>query len=120
MKKKPVTPGGADRLREDTAHVAVVNRTHRIIREQALSMQEQRNRRRELWIPLSISSAVLLVLCYAMWGLLASYDLTPTGIPDASDQVMLYLLLWSLPVAAAVLGLFWFRHGGQHGSTGGS
>ena len=34
----------------------------------------------------------------------------PTGIPDASDQMMI-LLLWSLPVTAFLLGLVWIRRG---------
>ena len=38
-------------------------------------------------LPLLICSSLLLVVCYAVWGMLDGYDLTPTGIPDASDQV---------------------------------
>ena len=97
-----------------TARAAVVNRTHRIIREQALEMQEQRKRSRSLLVPLLISSALLLVICYAIWALMAGYDLTPTDVPDASDQVLLFLL-WSLPVSMVVLGLTWFRRRGRSG-----
>lgn len=91
-----------------TARAAVVNRTHRIIREQALAMQAQRKRSRGLLLPLAISSALLMVICYAIWGVMDGYDLTPSGIPDASDQV-LFLLLWSLPITAIVLGLIWLK-----------
>ncbi len=90
------------------AHAQVVNRTHRIVRDQALNMRARRSRSRGLWAPLSISSALLLVLCYAAWAMMAGYDLTPTGVPDASDQ-MLLLLLWSLPVTTVVLGFIWLR-----------
>ena len=90
------------------AHAEVVNRTHRIVRDQALNMRARRSRSRGLWAPLSISSALLLVLCYAAWAMMAGYDLTPTGVPDASDQ-MLLLLLWSLPVTTVVLGFIWLR-----------
>lgn len=101
------------------ARSEVVNRTHRVVRDQALRMREHRSRTRSLWVPLAICSALLLVLCYAIWGVLDAYDLTPTGIPDASDQVLL-LLLWSLPVTAVALGLVWYRRGrGSHESAGG-
>jgi hypothetical protein len=90
------------------ARGVVVNRTHRVVREQALTMREQRSKSRSLWVPLAISSILMLMICYAIWGMLDGYDLTPNGIPDASDQLMI-LLLWSLPVTAAVMGLVWFK-----------
>ena len=92
------------------ARSVVANRTHRVVREQALTMQEQKRKSRSLWVPLAIVSSLLMVLCYAIWGMLDGYDLTPNGIPDASDQLML-LLLWSLPVTALVLGLVWVKRG---------
>lgn len=96
------------------ARAVVVNRTHRVIREQALKMQEERKRSRSLLVPLAISSLLLLVVCYAIWGMLDGYDLTPNGVPDASDQVLL-ILLWSLPVSMVVLGLVWFRRRNRGG-----
>jgi hypothetical protein len=90
------------------ARSVVVNRTHRVVREQALTMREQKNKSRSLWVPLTISSMLLVAICYAIWGVLDGYDLTPNGIPDASDQLMV-LLAWSLPVTAAVLGMVWFK-----------
>ena len=106
---QPMKDGGA-------ARAAVVNRTHRVIRDQAITMQEQKKRSRSLWAPLLISSVFLLVVCYAVWATTAGYDLTPTGIPDASDQVLL-VLLWPLPVTVVVLGLIWMRRsrGRQNG-----
>ena len=97
-----------------TARASVVNRTHRIIRQEALKIQEERKRSRSLLVPLAISSSLLLVICYAIWGVLDGYDLTPTGIPDASDQVML-ILLWSLPVTMVVLGMTWLRRRNRGG-----
>ena len=73
-------------------------------------MQEQRSRSRSLWAPLVICSILMMVLCYAVWFMLDGYDLTPSGIPDASDQMML-LLMWSLPVTAVTLALVWFKRG---------
>ncbi len=90
------------------ARSVVVNRTHRVVREQALTMREQKSKTRSLWVPLGISSILMVAICYALWGILDGYDLTPNGIPDASDQLMI-LLLWSLPVTAGVLGLVWFK-----------
>ncbi len=90
------------------ARSVVVNRTHRVVREQALNMREQKSKSRSLWVPLGISSILMVAICYALWGILDGYDLTPNGIPDASDQLMI-LLLWSLPVTAAILGMVWFK-----------
>jgi hypothetical protein len=92
------------------AQGVVVNRTHRVVRERALNLQEQRRKSRSLWVPLTIFSALMIVICYAIWGMLDGYDLTPNGVPDASDQLMI-LLLWSLPVTAVVLGMVWFKRG---------
>jgi hypothetical protein len=90
------------------ARGVVVNRTHRVVRAQALTMREQKSKSRSLWVPLAISSILVVAICYAIWGMLDGYDLTPNGIPDASDQLMI-LLLWSLPVTAAILGMVWFK-----------
>ena len=95
----------------EIARASVVNRTRRVIHEEALRMQKDRSRTRSLWAPLAICSALLVVICYGIWGTLAGYDLTPTSIPDASDQMMLLILLWSIPIAAVALGLVWFRRG---------
>jgi hypothetical protein len=100
------------------ARATVVNRTHRVVREQAVTLQEQRQRSRSLWVPLTICSTLLLVICYAIWGMMDGYDLTPNGVPDASDQ-MLILLMWSLPVTAVVFVLVWFKRGrGRFGNNG--
>lgn len=90
------------------ARGVVVNRTHRVVREQALNMQEQKQKSRSLWVPLAIFSILMIVICYAIWGMMDGYDLTPNGIPDASDQLMI-LLAWTLPITAVVLGLVWFK-----------
>ncbi len=88
------------------AHAQLVNRTHRIVRERAQSLKSQRSRGRSLWIPMAISAAFLLILCTAVWSLLDQYELTPTGIPDASSQIFIFLL-WFFPVSAAILALAW-------------
>ena len=90
------------------ARACLVNRTHRIVRARAGSMQARRRRTRGLLLPLIVASAMLLLLCYALWTLFDEYELNPNGLPDASSQLFV-LLLWFLPVTAAVLGAVWFR-----------
>ena len=92
------------------ARAAIVNRTRRVVRAQAVYLQQQRQKTRSLWLPVTICSTLLLLVCYAIWTVLDGYDLTPNGVPDASDQ-MLLLLLWGLPVTLVVLGLVWLQRG---------
>lgn len=90
------------------ARASLVNRTHRIVRERARSHSDWQRRLKSLWIPLAVCCALLIVLAVAGWTILAQSDLTPTGIPDASAQ-MLVFFLWFLPVSGAVLAAVWFR-----------
>ncbi len=90
------------------ARIQLVNRTHRIVRERAQDLKLQRSRGRSLWIPMAISAAFLLILCTAIWSLLDQYELAPTGIPDASSQIFIFLV-WFFPVSAAILALAWAR-----------
>ncbi len=92
------------------ARAAIVNRTHRVIRAEALTLREQKSKSRSLWVPIAIVSVLLLVFCYAIWSMLDGYDLTPNGVPDASDQMIL-LLLWSLPVTSVIMGVVWLKRG---------
>jgi hypothetical protein len=99
------------------ARAGVVNRTHRILRDEALKMREKKEKSRSLWVPLGIFSILMLVLCYSIWFVLDGYDLTPSGVPDASDQMML-LVLWSLPVTCVLLGVAFLKRGrGLFGSS---
>ena len=96
------------------ARASVVNRTHRIVREQALRMQEDRKRSRSLLVPLVICSGLLCAICYTLWTLMDGYDLTPNGVPDASDQVLVFMLL-SLPLTVIILGLIWLQRRNRNG-----
>ena len=40
--------------------------------------------------------------------MLDEYELTPTGVPDSSNQIFV-LLFWFFPVSAALLSMAWFR-----------
>ncbi len=92
------------------ARATIVNRTHRVIRAEALTLREQKKKSRSLWVPVAIVSVLLMVFCYAIWAMLDGYDLTPNGVPDASDQMIL-LLLWSLPVTSVIMGVVWLKRG---------
>ena len=100
----PSTPAAAS----TAARTQLVNRTHRIVRERAQALRSQRSRGRSLWIPMAISAAFVLILSTAIWSLLDQYDLAPTGIPDASSQIFIFLV-WFFPVSAAILALAWAR-----------
>jgi hypothetical protein len=91
-----------------TARASMVNRTHRVVRERAKKIQAHRSRVRSLWIPLTICSALLMMISYAVWTVLDGYELTQVGIPDSSDQ-FLVLFIWFLPVSMALLVMVWVR-----------
>lgn len=90
------------------ARASVVNRTHRVVRERAKTMAARRSRVRSLWIPLAVCSSLLLIICTAVWSALDGYDVTPSGVPDASNQ-FLVLCLWFLPMSMALLAVVLFH-----------
>ena len=90
------------------ARATLVNRTHRVIRERALSLNVRRNRMRSLWIPMLVCAAFIVLIATAVWNLLDQYEITPTGIPDASSQMLVFMVLF-FPVSAALLAMIWYR-----------
>jgi hypothetical protein len=90
------------------ARAAMVNRVHRVVRAEALTIQAQKAKKRSMWAPIAIASTLLIACGYAMWMMLDGYDLTPNGVPDASDQISI-LVLWALPVTSVVLAALWFK-----------
>jgi hypothetical protein len=90
------------------ARSSTVNRTHRVVRERARAMTARRDRQRSLWVPMAVCSALVLIICTAVWSVLDEYEITPTGVPDSSDQ-FLVLALWFFPVSMALLAMVWFR-----------
>jgi hypothetical protein len=91
-----------------TANSAMVNRTHRVIRERARTVKERRSKIRSLWIPFILFSSLLIGVCIAVWTVLEEYELYATGSQVSGYQVVVPLL-WSIPVSAAVLAVVWFR-----------
>jgi hypothetical protein len=90
------------------ARASVVNRTHRVVRERARTIAARRSRVRSLWIPMAVCSSLLIIICTAVWSALDAYDVTPSGVPDASNQ-FLVLCLWFLPVSMALLAVVLFQ-----------
>jgi hypothetical protein len=90
------------------ASARLVNRVHRVVRDEALKMHTDREQKRSLLAPVAICSALLLVALYAAWTMLSWYRATPSGIPDAGDQLML-VLLWCLPMTVAALVFVLYR-----------
>ena len=99
------------------ASATLVNRTHRVVREQAKLKSDRRQKFRSLFIPLAVSSALVIILATGVWTALAQNELSPTGIPDASDQ-MLVFLLWFFPVSAAALAMVWFQRSRPSSGSG--
>jgi hypothetical protein len=96
-----------------------VGRTHRVVRERALVMQEARYQRRTLWLPLTIASVMLAMLFYAIWIGLAQYDVAEISDEFAGSlrggSQMMILGLWFLPVTATALFFVWLsRNRNRH------
>ena len=91
------------------ASATMVNRTRRVVRQRAATLQVRRSRTRSLWIPLAVSFALLAVLVFAIWTAFEEYEASPAGIPDTSQ--MLALTMWSVPISLMVLAVVWFRRG---------
>jgi hypothetical protein len=99
--------------RNAPARASVVNRTHRVVRERAKTMAARRSRVRSLWIPMAVCSSLLVIICTAVWSALDGYDVTPSGVPDASNQ-FLVLCLWFFPVSMALLAVVLFQRARKH------
>ena len=99
------------------ASAELVNRTHRVVRERARTMQARRSKMRSLWIPLLVSGGTLAAIVSAIWSILGQDELVPTGLPDANQQ-MLVLLMWCLPVSALLLAVVLYRRSNAHSDNG--
>jgi hypothetical protein len=111
---------GAMRMDGAAISAAVANRTHRVVRERAQEMRARRSKVRSLWVPLAVCASLLVAICFAIWSVLDQYEVAPTGVPDASQQ-LLVLSMWSLPLSAALLTMALLRRGrNQTGDEGDS
>ena len=103
------------------ARAAIVNRTHRVVRERAAAIHARKRTVRSLAVPLAICSALLLIVCHAVWttvsqnsfglGELGSVgeELEETASRLLSGQAMdsggpvYILLMWFLPVSLVTI-----------------
>ena len=95
------------------SRTAVVNRTHRIVRERAKAMQARRSRVLSLLVPIGLCSVLLLLTGLALWSGLYQYegatsDVASIASAEANNHFLL-VLLWFVPVSVAVLATVWFR-----------
>lgn len=90
------------------AKASMVNRTHRVVRERARTMQANRQRNRGLMLPLLVCSTLMILLFSAFWVVLEQYELIASDTPTQSHHLFL-LLLWFVPVSGSLLALVWFR-----------
>ena len=100
------------------ASAALVNRTHRIVRERATTIQARKQTVRSLLIPSIVSAGLLFAVVCAAWVMLDEYDVAPMGLPDSSQQIFV-LMLWCLPVSVAALAVVAFRRVGSRADSGG-
>ena len=106
-----VRPAGTPGLEiASGASASLVNRTHRVVRERARNLQARRSVMRGLFLPMLLSSALMLMLLFAVWSVLGQYDLVSAELPVASNHFAV-LLLWFLPVSAALVAMIWYRRG---------
>ncbi len=86
-----------------SARASMVNRTHRVVRERAQTLNARRILLRSLWFPMLVCSAMLVIVCWTAWTVFAEFESVPSGMPESGDQSFV-LLLWFLPISATVLG----------------
>lgn len=98
------------------ARASTVNRTHRVVRERARSMQANRSRMRGLLLPLFVCSTLMILLFSAFWMVVEQYELLSSETPAQSHHLFL-LLLWFVPVSGALLAMVWFRRSRNYSDT---
>ncbi len=96
------------------ANSALVSRTRRVVHERALAMQAQRRRTREIWLACCICSVLLILMTHSLWSGLMQFDATSDALPNSAQMLdgsaqLLVMMLWFLPVTAAVMALVVFK-----------
>ena len=102
------------------ARAAIVNRTHRVVRERAEQMRAQRSSVRSLAVPLLICSVLLLMMSYALWTVLSSGGSAMGELEEEAgkllgihamdtDGPLSMLFFWFVPVSAVTMGTVLFR-----------
>jgi hypothetical protein len=100
------------------AKASTVNRTHRVIRERAQAMRADRNRRRGLVLPLILCSVLMGLMYAALWLMVDQYETVSPEAPTESHHLFM-ILLWFLPVSAALGAMAWYRRSRSQSDTEG-
>ncbi len=95
---------------------STVNRTHRVIRERAQAMRADRNRRRSLVLPLILCSILMALMYAALWLMVEQYEAVSPEAPTESHHLFM-ILLWFLPVSAALGAMAWYRRSRNQSDT---
>jgi hypothetical protein len=98
------------------AKSSTVNRTHRVIRERAQAMQADRSRRRSLVLPLVLCSVLMGLIYLGLWNLFQQYEAVSPEQPTETHQIFM-ILLWFLPVSAALVAMIWYRRSRNQSDT---
>jgi hypothetical protein len=103
------------------ARAAVVNRTHRVIRERAVAMQARKRTVRDLIVPVVLCSALLLMIATAVWTLADELhaENDTAGVwkhvlefgGDAGSSMSI-LLVWFLPLSVITAAIVLLRRRG--------
>lgn len=111
---------------EHGARAAVVNRTHRVVRQRALAMQKRKRAERDLLVPCLVCSVVLLLIAAAVWTLADEgmtgwegtlwHRIAEVG-GDAGSTISI-VLVWFLPLSVLTAAAVMLRKGGFTGRSG--
>jgi len=109
-----------------TAPSALVNRTHRVVRQRANDLRTRRSYARSLLLPLLVCSISIIVCVLAVWtGVYKEGGGAVDAVQDVSnslgmDDEFVLMLFWFVPVTLAVLAAVWFRRmrNGSEGDIG--
>ncbi len=99
------------------ARAAIVNRTHRVVRERAAAMQARKRISRDLILPFLICSVVLVLMAGALWSLMDEGGLTGwenlwkhvMEFGSDAGSTMSLLLVWFLPLSVITAAIVLLR-----------
>ena len=116
-----MTPSISDQSHSNAAaanaRAAVVNRTHRVIRERATAMQARKRTVRDLMVPVAICSALLLLIASAVWTVadegLAGWEgglwKRVLQFGEEAGSSISILLIWFLPLTVITAAIVLLR-----------
>lgn len=113
---KPSALSSRARAMQVAAPASLVNRTHRVVRHRATTIQARRSYVRSLLVPLALCSVLLALAGVSIWTGLYQYqtaeaiqDVTSLAANDTNNH-LLVALLWFVPLTLVLLVAVWVRH----------